>query len=165
MKKYALLIGVCIAWLGNIQYAFASCPNIPICDGPCWQEIPVYPNPSYIQGTVGAPAVYGIAYLYPTAAYDFPPISGEYCEYWIGTSRYAPVEPYPALLGNQVYPNALWNHGYASPGCASCYVNSYLYIPAVKSVYNSSGTLCGSTTGGQAGITWWNTGNPACFHP
>lgn len=51
-------------------------------------------------------------------------------------------------------------------GCHVAYYNGEIYVyapPPTQNLYNSSGVLCGLTTGGQSGITWWNTGNSGCF--
>ena len=158
MKRYivALIVGVTVLF-GTIDYALASCPSIPNCaSGVCYPDTALTPNPIYITGSAS-----GDYLIQNIQVAGYTPINGYYCQYYLGTSSFSPVQPGPALV--QAYPGLLWNHGYKSNSCDSCFVNSFVYIPAIKQLYNSYGTLCGYTTGGQSGITWWDTGNPACY--
>ena len=96
---------------------------------------------------------------------------GTYCEYsgarYHGPNLGLTQNPYQ-LFGSYdyamligAYPSG--SYYYTSSGGVWTTYNAL--VPATQTLYNASGTLCGYTTGGQSGITWWNTGNSACFRP
>ena len=103
------------------------------------------------------------------AIYGVPP--GTYCEYsalrYHGPFLGVTTNPYQTYSGYDyselVGAYSSGTYYYTSKGGVWTTYNAL--VPATQPVYNASGTLCGYTTGGQSGITWWNTGNSACFRP
>lgn len=148
MKKFGITL-VLAAWvvLGSWTHAFA-------CN-----------SGAVGQGTVTAGS--------PLNVYEGVP-PGTYCEYtsarYHGTFLGHTENPYQFYGGNfpndyaeaiGAYPSGTYY--YTSKGGVWTTYNAL--VPATQPLYNASGTLCGYTTGGQSGITWWNTANSACFQP